>query len=197
MAQEKEQALSVVKTQSTKALQAAEQIVIDSDESYTAALELGKKIKTVDKMITSRKEEITKPMNEAIKSARELFKPIEQTLEKAESVVKTKMLAYMREKNRIADEAKAKIATKVETGKMSVETAVKKMDKIDAPEQTVKTETARSTIKKIPKFRIVKVELIPVEYMTPDLVKIKMAVVTQRITVPGVEFYEEDSLTIA
>lgn len=189
--------LSVVKTQSTKALQAAEQIEVTDAGTYAAALDLGKKIKQVDKMITARKEEITKPMNEALKSARELFKPIEATLEKAEQVVKGKMIAYTREQNRIADEQKAKIATKVETGKMSVDTAMKKMEKIEAPEQTVRTETARSTIKMLPKFRIVKVSLIPLEYMTPDLVKIKMAVVTQRIIVPGVEFYEEESLSIS
>ncbi len=101
--------LSVVKTQSTKALQAAVNIAVTSEETYAEALDLGKKIKQVGKMITTRKEEITKPLNEAIKSARELFKPIESTLEQAEQTVKQKMIAYTREQNRIADEAKAKI----------------------------------------------------------------------------------------
>lgn len=189
--------LSVVKTQSTKALQVAEQIEVTDADTYAAALDLGKKIKQVDKMITARKEEITKPLNEALKSSRELFKPIEATLEKAEQVVKGKMIAYTREQNRIADEQKAKIATKVETGKMSVDTAMKKMEKIEVPEQTVRTETARSTIKMIPKCRIIDESKIPREYLMPDMAKIKTAVVTQRLLVAGVEFYEEESLSIS
>lgn len=189
--------LSVVKTQSTKAYQAAQDIVIDSPESYEVALDLGKKIKQVDKMITQRKEEITKPLNEALKSARALFKPLEEATANAEAIVKRKMIGYSQEVQKKADAEKAKLAARVEKGTMKAETAVGKMQDIQTVDQTVKTDTARATIRKVAKFRIIDEAAIPREYLTPDMTKIRNAVITQRLTVPGVEFYEEDSMSIS
>lgn len=197
MSQIEPKELSLVKTQSTKALQAAENLKIDSPESFTEALDMGKKIKQVGKMITDRKEEITKPLNESLKSIRALFKPIEENAQNAEYLIKGKMIEYNREQQAIADKERERLAAKVEKGTMKIETAVRKMDDIKAPEQTTRTETARATIKKVPKCRITDENLIPREYLVPDMTKIKNAVVTQRLTVPGVEFYEEDSMTIA
>lgn len=51
-------------------------------------------IKTVGEKITQRKEEITKPMNESLKSARAFFKPFETQYSEAEQIVKTKVLDY-------------------------------------------------------------------------------------------------------
>ena len=48
-------------------------------------------IRKMAKIIKERKEEITKPMNTALKSARALFKPLEEQLETAETVLKYKI----------------------------------------------------------------------------------------------------------
>lgn len=52
------------------------------------------KIKQIGERITERKEEITKPMNEALKSARALFKPVETMIEQAESELKAQVLSW-------------------------------------------------------------------------------------------------------
>ena len=51
-------------------------------------------VKQLGEAVTARKEEITKPMNESLKSARKLFKPIEDQCTEAEAAVKEAILAY-------------------------------------------------------------------------------------------------------
>ena len=75
--------LSVVKVQVTKAMAAANKVEIKTDEDMLEAGELRKKIKTVGKMLEAKKLEITKPINESLKSIRGLFKPLEDDNETA------------------------------------------------------------------------------------------------------------------
>jgi hypothetical protein len=51
-------------------------------------------VKGTGERVTARKEEITRPMNEALKSARSLFKPIEEACAKAEQIAKEKLLTW-------------------------------------------------------------------------------------------------------
>src|SRR5258708_5647246 len=51
-------------------------------------------VKQLGEAVTARKEEITKPMNESLKSARKLFKPIEDQCAEAESIVKDAILGF-------------------------------------------------------------------------------------------------------
>ncbi len=51
-------------------------------------------IKTIGQKITARKETMTRPMNDALKAARSFFKPFETDAEKAEKLVKDKILAW-------------------------------------------------------------------------------------------------------
>lgn len=173
----------------------AQTLTVASAEDYASALEEGKKVKTTLDQITTRKEEITKPLNAAIKSARDLFKPIETAGETALATIKSKMLAYTREEARKAEEAKQKLAERVERGTMKPETAVRKIEDIKAPEKTVVSETAKATTKTVQKWRVVDKSKIPLDFMEPDMVKIKAEFRAMR-PVAGVEQYEEQELSI-
>lgn len=76
------------------ALAAAESLKVSKFEDVMDAADFLLDVKTVGERITSRKEEITKPMNDSLKSARALFKPLEEMYGNAESVVKDKILAW-------------------------------------------------------------------------------------------------------
>ena len=63
-------------------------------EQVMDAADLLYNVKDIGEKITERKEEITKPMNEALKSARAFFKPFENQYTEAEKIVKDKVLEW-------------------------------------------------------------------------------------------------------
>ncbi len=179
--------IEVVKTQVGKALATVQTLSVTTKEEYEQAVEVGGKLKKVFKMVTDRKEEITKPMNEALKSARALFKPLEETLEQAESELKGKMLVYKSDERKKEEEARkiadAKIAHQNELLKKNEVTPdqaskAKMIANFEAdqakPEKTVKTETgAKATEKFVLEYVVISKEKVPMHFLEPDMVRIK------------------------
>jgi peptidoglycan hydrolase CwlO-like protein len=64
----------VLKGQISKLENQANEITITTPEENASAIELKAKLKDIGKQIKERKEAITKPLNVALKSARELFR---------------------------------------------------------------------------------------------------------------------------
>jgi hypothetical protein len=179
--------IEVVKTQVNRALSTVQTLVVTTKEEYEQAVEIGGKLKKVFKMVTDRKEEITKPLNEALKSARALFKPLEESLEDAENELKNKMLVYKTEERkqeeearRIADAEIARLEAQKKAGEIdNNHLSLQKME-LNAEaekakvEKTVKTETgAKATEKFITEYVVVDVTKIPLHFMEPDMVRIK------------------------
>lgn len=185
--------VALVKSQASKALLAANELVIASDQDLPVATELLAKIKQVGKLIKERKEEITKPLNAALASARELFKPIETSHADAEAIIKRKVLAYQDKVEAERAAAAAKLAARVEKGTMRTDTAMRKMEEL--PEVQKKTATAGGTLstRVIKKVHIVDESLLPREYLLPDNVKINKAALAG-VVIPGVEVREEKTL---
>lgn len=84
-AEEKEVAL-VVKNAQELQVKTYEQVMDAADVLY--------QVKQIGEKITERKEEITKPLSEALKSARAFFKPFENQYTEAEAIVKDKVLEW-------------------------------------------------------------------------------------------------------
>lgn len=182
--------VAVVKQQATKALSAAEALTIKTTEDAEQAADILSKIKTVGKMIKERKEKITKPLQEALNSARDLFKPIEQNHAEAERIIKGKMLAWQdAEDKRIAKETE-KVTTKMGEGKMTTEKAVAKIEQIGEVQKTVTGKVGQMSTREVPKYRILDEEQVPREFCSPDMVKIKKAL-DAGIAVPGAEKHYE------
>ena len=146
--------IAVVRTQATKALTAASAVVITDDPSMLEAGEIRKKIKTVGKMIKEKKEEITKPLNEALKNVRAMFAPVEADCEQAAGVIESKMLDYQRkvarERVKIEQEAQKKLEeaqTKLEAGNLTE----RQMERVEAKVEQ-KLEAAPEVISKSDAF---------------------------------------------
>lgn len=181
--------IEVVKGQVSKAVATIQALPVSSKEEYTEAVEIGGKLKKVFKMVTERKEEITKPMNEALKSARALFKPMEESLEEAESLLKNKMLSWKQEERRIEEEANRKAQEEIEKQKELLKSKEATRTDVDNAEleaiftaaevkveKTVKTETgAKATEKFILEYIVEDKTKIPLNFLEPDMVKIKAA----------------------
>lgn len=188
-----------MKTQATKALTAAQELEIKSPEQMTAATDLLSKMKTVAKMIKERKEAITKPLTEALNSARDLFKPIETNLADAERIVKGKMVDYQQAVEFKAEEERLRLAKRVEKGTMKAETAVAKMEKIEDAPTTVQGSVGAMAFRTVKKVRFAELASLS----APDIAALvsggyvawnetaarKDALAGKNV--PGVEVYEE------
>lgn len=191
MAVDAEKELTVIRGQTIKALAAAEDISIKTDTDMEAAADVLSKIKKVGKLIKERKEAITRPMMESLNSTRDLFKPLEQSHASAESIIKTKMLAYQHEvaeKNRIEQE---RLAARVEKGTMKQETAGEKISNQQEVKKTAEGKIGKVTTRKITKYRVVDESKLPREFLIPNMSKITEALKAGQ-EVPGAEGYQED-----
>src|SRR3990167_2051852 len=151
----------------------SEALIIENQKDYESALGRGKEIKDTLSTITDRRKEITAPMNTALKSVMDLFRPLETAGASALSVIKDKMLEWTTEETRKAEKAKLKIAKKLEEGKISLGVAVKQIEKVKEIKKTVNTENGSSTTRTVKKIRIVNELKIPRDYLIPNLEKIK------------------------
>lgn len=170
--------IAPVKAKVNQALVAVRGLVIKSPEDFEQAVELGGKIKMVSKAVTQRKEAITKPLNEALKSARDLFRPLENDLSSAETELKSKMLNFKEEERKALAETQAKAEARVEKGTMKPETALRKVQ--DASEnvtdKTVKTSSgAKATESFRTEYVVVDKSQVPLEFLVPDMVAIRQA----------------------
>lgn len=185
--------LAVLKGEVTKLGNQAQQLAIATPEEYAAATELKAKLRDLAKKIKERKEEITRPINAALKSARELFAPIEQSVEQYESGVARGLLAYKARIDAEARAAEAKIAAKVEAGKMKIETAERKLDTIERVEKTTHTAKGDVQFRKIKKVRVVDESKVPDQYWVLDMVAVRRDALAGTLTA-GVEVYEEETV---
>ncbi len=163
----------------------ASALTIKSPTDLQVAEDILGSIKSAEKAITTRKEEITRPLMQGLASVRDMFKPLELTLDSVKKLTKSKVLAYQTmDDERIAME-KAKIEQRLAAGTIRADTALKKFGEIaEAPKSRLQTRT-------LTKVRIMDETLIPREYMVPDMPKITEMVLKQGIDIMGVEKYQE------
>ena len=183
--------LTVLKGQVSKLENQAEAVTIATQADYVNTIDLVSKLKETGKLIKDKKESITKPLNEALRNARDLFAPIEDQFIKAEAIVKTKLLDYKRMKDAEARTEEAKIVARVEKGTLKLETAEKKLDTIERIDTTTRGAVGIVQIRKIRKVRIVDESLIPREYLKPDEVAIRKDALNGK-TILGVVIEEEE-----
>ncbi len=167
---------------------------VKTENDYQAALAEGKRIKEQLEIITARKDEIIKPLNSSLKSVKALFAPIEEAGENALKIVRTKMLEYANKKEAKAEVKIDKIVQKFEDGKISEGEAHAKIF-VATPQKTVTTEAGSATVKKVKKYYVVDKSKIPLQFLEPDMVRIK-ASFKAGTPVDGVEERIENELAI-
>ena len=169
----------------------ASSLTLKSPEDVQVAADLLETIKAAEKTITGRKEEITRPLMRSLASVRDLFKPIELTLENAKKVTKAKVIAYQTVEAERIQKEKDKIEAKVQKGTLRVSTAI---DKLEALKPVATTGSMKT--RTITKVRVMDETMIPIEYMLPNMPKITEAVLRQGIEIPGVEKYSEKIIAV-
>lgn len=159
---------------------------ITSQEKLKQANEGLAELKTFKKFIQEKKDKIVKPITLALKSARDLFKPIEEKIDNAEQSVKTEILAYKRVVDEAIEKQKAKIEEKVENGKTTFEEGSNQIEKVENKTSGFKTRKNREVIVvdegKIP---------FPSQYWGLDMVVIRRDALAGK-EIPGVKVVEKE-----
>lgn len=188
--------VEVVKKEMLVVQKMANDFQINNDNDLAQSADILKKVSDGEKLLTARKEEITRPLMQSLSSIRDLFKPLELGFADAKKMLKSKVVAYQLEQEEKAEKEKARIAARVEKGTMRADTAAGKIEAIVEPKKSVSGNVGKISTRILVKVRIIDETSIPREYMVPDMAKITEAVLKQNIEIPGVEKYEEKSIAI-
>lgn len=187
--------LATLKTQVTKLEDQVNTLSVTSPDEYKSAIDIVSKLKETGSTIKNKKESITKPLNEALKNARDLFRPIEDQFKQAEMIIKGKMLDYKRKVDEEARKKEEQIAKRVEKGTLKLETAERKIDEVQRIDQTTKSDIGEVQVRKVKKVRITDETKIPREYLVPDMVKIRREALGGK-EITGVEVYEDETMAV-
>lgn len=173
-------------------LKEAHSLKIETPEGMRSATVFLSNLNKANDKVTAEKEKVTKPLNEALRAERNRWKPVETKLAEAIALVRGVMTKYQTESVKKQKEEEAKIAARVGEGKghLTAETAVRKMEEIEAPEEVVATEAGSVQFRSVMKFEVMDITMLPKEFLLPNEVKIRENM-KQGNTIPGVRYYEE------
>ena len=178
-----------------KIITIAEQVekfeIVKADDLKVAVTLLSQLNKYADS-VKEKKDLLTKPLNTALRAARAMFAPVEETYEGAIEILRLKMTKYQTEQVKIKQEAEQKIASRVKEGKgnLTLDTAVKKMAEIKQVEKEVATDVGLVQFREVKRFEVVNMGLLPIEYHLADEVAIAK-LMKEGQEVAGVRYYTE------
>lgn len=172
---------------------AFEGITVQSDEDLARASDSIKRTIELRKKIEKEKEDYTKPAREIIGKANLVYTPLINALKDAEMNLKRISTNYMMEREKKRKDEEAKIAKKLEDGKIKKpETAVRQIEKLPEAPRNVQGTASSLRIRMVKKLEITDESKLPREFLVPDTTKIKKAL-DAGIEVPGAHLIEVPS----
>lgn len=201
-------------------LESYQGMVVKNNETFLSA---GNELKTIkgklNDLDTLRKS-MTRPLDTAKKAIMEFFRVPQERLEKAEGTIKRAMLQFQQEQEAIRRKEEARLreqARKEEERKKAAldaradkaaakgdlqkaEELRQQKEQVFVPAPVVNSSVAKVAgvaTKQVWKFEVVDANLIPREYMIPDMVKIGAMVRATKGTIPiaGIEMFVEETLS--
>ena len=138
--------------------------------------------------LTRQKELLTKPLNAALKEIRSRYKVPEEKLESKINEIRKMMISYKTEQVQLQAKKEQELAEKVANGKISIEKAADKLNKL--PEVIKNTEVAEGSVKFKPVkcFEVVDMALLPIELHLPNTFEIRARMISG-IEEPGVKYW--------
>lgn len=123
----------------------ASTFVIASKDDMTRATTLLSLLAKYGDTLKKRRLEATAPIEEGLKSIRDIFRPVETKVKASVDALREAMSVYQTEADRLVKLEEEAIARRVGEGKghLKPETAMRKMDAIDKPEAKVVTEAGQ------------------------------------------------------
>lgn len=163
--------------------------VSTTDDIEQAAIIL-EDIKAKSKKIKGRLDEITKPLNAALKSTRGLFAPALNALAEAENILKTKI----GEAKRQIDQRRIDAARAAQAALSAGNAVVAASIEIERPPQDAQGVQYR----KVWSYEVVEPERVPRDFMSIDEQKIRAFVNMHKdkAQIPGVRIFQKEQVVV-
>lgn len=192
----------------------AQAVEITDAESYCSAANLLLQIKDGRKSVDKKFEKTVKAAHEAHKSVLALKNEVAAPLDKAEAILKPKLIAWKKkeEEAQKAEEARLQAEAKKRADDETLAAAAqaeKEGDKataeaiLNAPVEVAPVVLLQSTpkvdgisFKKVWKFRVVNEAIVPDEYwmLNLDAIGDVVTALKDKTNIPGIEVYPEDNM---
>lgn len=197
-------AITAIKDQIEALCKEGTEMVITDNDSFAHAGEFLRKIKQAQKQVDDTRKGMTRPLDESKKKIMDLFRPVEQRIEKLELSIKGSLMVYQAEIDR-----KIRIEREELDRKNAEEMAQKQKDAEFFGESGVDIEpsTAESmpvnvapvavgiSTKTVWAFEIVDESKLPREMLSADEKKIRAAVEFGMRNVPGLRIFEKQIIS--
>jgi len=183
----------------------AESLIITDDKSNVLAVEMASQakklinsIETVRLSIVEAPKKFTSAVDKFAKGFKDQILSIETELKKKTLDFLRKKEAEHREAERKLQEERAKLQAKLDKDAKKAGVESVRVPDVIIPEVQTKTKTEDGTafIKKEWTYRIIDISQVPREYMILDEKKVKGAVKAGMRSIPGLEIFEDDKLSI-
>ena len=163
---------------------------ITSPKEMKAASEIRVQLKAYEKQIKEKRESASKPAYAAYKAIMNMFSPLENAVKEKLSIINTAMSSYQEEQEAIAEKERQKIENRIGEGKghLKVETAIDKMQQIENPQSVISSESGSTMFVDKPDCEVEDLSKVPVEYLLPDMVKIRAAM-KEGVKIEGVKYF--------
>ena len=141
---------------------------IKVQDDMPVAVELLSKLNQFNDKITAEKERITKPLLEALKVERSRWSPVEKANQSGIDHIREQMSEFQTaEYNRKKAEEK-KIADKLSSGKITIDKAISKFDKIEELQKETATTSGLVQFRETQVLKVTDPMAIPREYLIID-----------------------------
>lgn len=169
----------------------AESHKIEDAEDMEVAAQMLSQMNQIGDAIEKEKQKVLAPLNQARKAELARWKPVETMYENGIQLLRQSMSEYQTESTRLSLAEAARIASRVGEGKgkLKAETAMAKIDEIEKPASIVTTDSGAVKFRTQLKIRVTNQEIIPREYLLPDMDKI-LADLKTGTAIPGCEIEE-------
>lgn len=187
--------------QATALLRSAVAKAIDSVEAVKDATDDLLILGALKSQLETKRKEYTIPLNDHLKAINDAFKSITEPLLQAEQIMKGKVLAYKHEQDRLRHEEEEINRLRLEAARKEMELkgelseSIGQLEVRPEPSRVDRTDFSTGVVKRVWKFEVTDKAQLPLEYLEPDLVKIRR-VVLAGVAIPGVKAWQEDSLSV-
>lgn len=136
--------------------------------------------------VREKRETVTKPLNEALKNARALFKPVENKLDGAVALLREAMSEYQTRETTKQRIEEGKIIDRVGEGKgkIKLDTAVSKIEGLAKVDDEIVAESGTVKFREDKVLKIIDKNIVPFEYFVLDEKKL-VADLKEGKQVPG------------
>ena len=166
----------------------AKLLTVTSVKLEDRAYNILKEVNSHLKMIEKKRMAITVPLNQSLREANALFKPLSVPLENVKKIINDKILEF-----KLSEEAKA-------DAEMERREKIQESHKAKGHKTTelvpVIAETGKSTMQKRWTYDMTDIKKVPAKYLQLNLGVIQKAINVGERKIPGLRIYQKSSLSI-